>query len=110
MKSLTAALGIEWDKQLKEDMKVIYDSMNAQNSNGIDAWASIKKIGKAGFVDEAPAAYEKVEKVCKTAGLFIVAIFQVPFNIPGLPAFIFSFIDIQFFLFRHFAPLFFTDF
>ncbi len=74
MKSLTFALGIEWETQLKENMKVIYDSMNAQRSNGIDAWASIKKIGKAGLVDEAPAAYEKVEQICKTAGLFIVPV------------------------------------
>ena len=74
MKSLTAAFGIEWVMQLEKDMKVIYNSMNARSSNGNSAWDSIKKIGKAGFVDNAPAAYEKVEQVCKNAGLFIVPV------------------------------------
>ena len=53
-------------------MNVIYNSVNAQGSSGNSAWDSIKKIGKAGFVGDAPAAYERVEKVVKNAGLFIV--------------------------------------
>ena len=74
MKPLVAAFGIEWDNQLKDEMKVIYDSMNAQGSNRTDPWGTIKKIGKAGFGGEAPAAYEQVELKCKTAGLFIVPV------------------------------------
>ena len=74
MKPLTAALGIDWDTELKDNMKVIYDSMNAQSSNGNNAWESIKKIGKAGFIGEAPAAYEQIESICKSNGLFIVPV------------------------------------
>ena len=74
MKSLIAAFGIDWDNQLKEDMKVIYDFMNAQGSKGTNPWETLKKIGKAGFSGEAPAAYEKVEMKCKAAGLFIVPV------------------------------------
>lgn len=39
-----------------------------------NAWTQIKKIGKAGFIGDEPAAYEKVEAVCKTAGLFVVPV------------------------------------
>ena len=46
--------------------------MNAKNSDGIDAWKQIKKIGKAGFTGDEPTAYERVEKMCKFMGLFIV--------------------------------------
>lgn len=42
-------------------MKIIYDSMNAKCSGGYDAWDQIKKIGKAGFTGNEPAAYERVE-------------------------------------------------
>lgn len=48
--------------------------MNAKNSSGNDAWKQIKKIGKAGFTGNEPAAYEKVEKVCKSVGLFVVPV------------------------------------
>lgn len=48
--------------------------MNAKSSNGIDAWAQIKKTGKAGFTDNEPAAYENVEAICKQVGLFVVPV------------------------------------
>lgn len=74
MKPLAAAFKLDWDTQLKDNMKVIYDSMNAKGSNNTDPWEAIKKIGKAGFSGEAPAAYEHVENKCKAAGLYIVPV------------------------------------
>ena len=48
--------------------------MNAKSGSGYDAWAQIKKIGKAGFTDDEPAAYEKVEAICRSVGLFVVPV------------------------------------
>ena len=73
-KPLVAAFGLDWDSALSADMRIIYNSMNAKNSSGNDAWAQIKKIGKAGFTGGEPAAYERVESVCKSAGLFVVPV------------------------------------
>ena len=47
MRSLVDAFGIDWDNQLENEMKVIYDSMHAQGSNGTNPWVTIKKIEKA---------------------------------------------------------------
>lgn len=73
-KPLVTAFGLSWETTISTDMKIIYDSMNAKNSSGNDAWKQIKKIGKAGFTGNEPAAYEKVEKVCKSVGLFVVPV------------------------------------
>ena len=51
-------------------MNVIYDSINGQNGG----WEWIKKIGKAGLINEAPSAYERVEQRCKSVGLYIVPV------------------------------------
>lgn len=59
---------------LSADMKIIYDSMNAKNSFADNAWDQIKKVGKLGFTGNEPAAYEKVEAACKSAGLFVVPV------------------------------------
>lgn len=69
-KPLVAAFGLEWKSTLEVDMKIIYDSMNSKK----DAWNDIKKIGKIGFTGDAPAAYETVESICKSIGLFIVPV------------------------------------
>lgn len=69
-KSLTDAFGIEWETNLSEDMKQIYDTMNSIPNS----WKTIKTIGKAGFSGNAPAAYEKVETVCTKNGLFVVPV------------------------------------
>lgn len=74
LKPLVAAFGVDWKTTLSKDMKTIYDSMNAKSSDGSDAWKQIKKIGKAGFTGDEPAAYECVEKMCKSMGLFIVPV------------------------------------
>lgn len=74
LKPLVAAFGVDWKATLSKDMKTIYDSMNAKSSDGSDAWKQIKKIGKAGFTNDEPAAYECVEKICKSMGLFIVPV------------------------------------
>ena len=73
-KPLVVAFKLDWEGALSESMKIIYDSMNAKNSSGIDAWQQIKKIGKAGFTGNEPAAYEKVEDVCKSVGLYVVPV------------------------------------
>ena len=69
-KAIISAFGAKWEGLLSADMKVIYDSMNIQK----DSWAKIKRIGKAGFNGDAPAAYEAVESACKKIGLFIVPV------------------------------------
>lgn len=74
LRPLAESLGLEWNKLMTEGMKTIFDSMNAKNSSGINAWEQIKKIGKAGFTGDEPAAYEKVETLCKSAGLFVVPV------------------------------------
>lgn len=73
-KPLANAFGMNWETELFPNMRVIYDSMNSKSSKGNDAWAQIKKIGKAGFVGDEPEAYEKVETLCKSKGLFVVPV------------------------------------
>ena len=38
---------------------------------------AIKKIGKDGFTGNEPAAYEKIETICKTLGLFIIPVGEI---------------------------------
>lgn len=76
-KPLMATFGVEWKTSLATDMKTIYDSMNAKSSNGIDWWKVVKETGKAGFTGDEPAAYEKVEKVCRSVGLFVVPVGEI---------------------------------
>ena len=73
-KPLITAFGEDWNNILSNGMQTIYNNMNAKNSVGISAWDQIKKIGKAGFTGDAPAAYEIVEAMCKKIGLFIVSV------------------------------------
>jgi len=73
-KPITASFGLDWRVALSADMKAIYDGMNAKNSGEINAWDQIKKVGKAGFTGNEPAAYEKVEAASKSAGLFVVPV------------------------------------
>ena len=73
-KLITASFGIDWGVVLSADMKIIHDSMNAKSSSANNAWNQIKKVGKAGFTGNEPVAYEKVEAVCKSAGLFVVPV------------------------------------
>lgn len=73
-KPIIASFEIDWEVVLSADMKIIYDSMNAKSSDANNAWDKIKKVGKVGFTDNEPAAYEKVEAACKSAGLFVVPV------------------------------------
>lgn len=73
-KLITASFGIDWEVVLSADMKIIYDSMNAKSSSANNAWNHIKKVGKAGFTGNESVAYDKVEAVCKSAGLFVVPV------------------------------------
>lgn len=71
---VVTSFGLDWNTELSADMKIIYDSMNAKKSSGNNAWDQIKRIGKSGFTGDEPAAYERVEEVCKSAGLFVVPV------------------------------------
>lgn len=71
---LVESLGLEWKTLMSIGMQTVYDGMNAKSSAGTDAWAQIKKIGKAGFSGDEPAAYEKVELLCRAVGLFVVPV------------------------------------
>lgn len=73
-KPIIDSLGVDWEDEINGHMKIIYDSMNAKRSGANNAWNQIKKVGKAGFTGVEPNAYEKVEAVCKSAGLFVVPV------------------------------------
>ena len=73
-KTIVASFGIDWSGAFSVYMRTIYDSMNAKSSGGNNAWDPIKKVGKAGFTGNEPAAYDKVEAECKSAGLFVVPV------------------------------------
>ncbi len=74
LKPLAGSLGLEWQTLMSAGMKTIYDSMNQKSGSGANAWEQIKKIGKAGFTGNEPAAYEQVEALCHSVGLFIVPV------------------------------------
>lgn len=69
-KAIIESFGMDWSDTLSADMQTIYDGMNAKNN----AWSQIKKIGKSGFTGNEPAAYERVEELCKSIGLFVVPV------------------------------------
>lgn len=71
-KTLADAFGLEWENDLSDNMKVIYDIMNAKKSKEFDPWDYVKHVGKDGLTGEGPSAYEKIEELCKNVGLFIV--------------------------------------
>ncbi len=71
---LVTAFGLNWETGIFPNMKIVYDGMNAKSSEGNDAWKLIKKIGKAGFTGNEPAAYDKVEEMCKSVGLFVIPV------------------------------------
>lgn len=69
-KPLAEAFGLDWEAKLSADMKTVYDAANASPGT----WNWLKTTGKTGFQGGAPAAYEKVERVCQSAGLFVVPV------------------------------------
>lgn len=73
-KPITASFGINWEVTLSSYMRIIYDGMNAKSNDRNNAWTQIKKVGKAGFTGNEPAAYGNVEAACKSAGLFVVPV------------------------------------
>lgn len=72
-KSIIESYGLDWNKNFEKAMKTIYDGMNAK----ANAWDTIKKIGKAGFTGNEPAAYEKIEAICKSIGLFVIPVGEI---------------------------------
>lgn len=73
-KAIVSSLGINWSTSLESDMKIIYETVNGKNSKEKNEWANLKCLGKYGLKGDAPRAYEKVEAVCQSAGLFIVPV------------------------------------
>lgn len=73
-KPLVESLGLKWEAIMSKGMKTVYEGMNTKSSTGTNAWAQIKKVGKAGFTGDEPAAYEKVELLCRSVGLFVVPV------------------------------------
>lgn len=69
-KAAAAAFEVDWITQLSANMDTIYDIMNGKNGT----WDQLKTIGKTGFTGDAPAAYEEVEAVCRSAGLFVIPV------------------------------------
>lgn len=73
-KPIIEAFEVDWTREISSDMQIIYDSINARNRSHNDVWTQLKKIGKAGLLGDEPAAYSRVEAICKSAGLFIVPV------------------------------------
>lgn len=71
--SIIEAFKLDWKEDLEVDMKIIYDTMNSKTGS----WDNIKNIGKDGFWGKAPAAYEKVEQICKKVGLFVIPVGEI---------------------------------
>ena len=69
-KAAAAAFEVDWNTQLSANMGTIYDIMNGKGGT----WDQVKTIGKTGFTGNAPAAYEEVEAVCRSAGLFVIPV------------------------------------
>ena len=70
-KPIAKSFGLDWKILLHKGMKTIYDIMNAKENN---PWDHIKKIGKAGLLGDAPAAYDNIESICQSVGFFIVPV------------------------------------
>ena len=71
-KPLIEAFGMNWEMLLTSGMRTFFDSVNARKSRDINAWEGLKRAGKAGLDGQEPAAYERVEAICKEAGLYVV--------------------------------------
>lgn len=71
-KPLIEAFGINWEALLASGMQTFFDSINARGSTDANVWERLKRTGKAGLDRQEPAAYERVEAICKEAGLYIV--------------------------------------
>ena len=74
LRPLIESLGAKWNTVLSMGMRTIYDGMNGKNGSEINAWEQIKTIGKVAFTGDEPAAYEKVEMLFKSVGLFVVPV------------------------------------
>lgn len=71
-KPLIEAFDMNWEALLASGMRIFFDSVNARKSKDINAWERLKRTGKAGLDGQEPAAYERVETICKETGLYIV--------------------------------------
>lgn len=69
---LIEAFRKDWESIRSLGMKVVYDNINAKKSAGVDVHALMKSTGKTCLDGDAPAAFEKVDAMCRETGLFIV--------------------------------------
>ena len=69
---LIEAFGMNWDALLASGMRTFFDSVNARKSADANVWEKLRRTGKAGLDGQEPAAYERVESICREAGLYIV--------------------------------------
>lgn len=73
-KQIAEAFELPWDSLQSEGMKEVYDYINAKNSSGQNFRYFIKRTGKKSFDGASYTSYEKVETLCKRAGLFIIPV------------------------------------
>lgn len=73
-KQIAEAFELPWDSLQSEGMKEVYDYINAKNSSGQNFGYFIKRTGKGSFDGASYTSYEKVETLCKRAGLFIIPV------------------------------------
>lgn len=71
-KELSNSFGIEWNSLLFPNMKIIYDEINSKGRAPYEE--KLKRIGKSALTGDAPKAYEIIEGVCKSEGLFVVPV------------------------------------
>lgn len=71
-KPLVEAFGLDWETDFAPHMKTIYDYINGKNQDAGNVRKDLKRKGKHSFDGNEYVAYEKVESLCNSAGLFIV--------------------------------------
>jgi AAA15 family ATPase/GTPase len=70
LKSLSSAFGLEWGN-VSDNMRKVYACINAEDGK---IRSMIKKNGSSVFTGEAPAAFDAIDCVFRSAGLFIVPV------------------------------------
>ncbi len=82
IRGIVKTFDIEWDR-IKEQVKIFCDAINKRKCKAAEIggetkkreeWVKIKKGGKNEFDGEALVAYDEIEGVCKSAGLFVVPV------------------------------------
>ncbi len=72
LRALISAFDLNLEKEIKKDLNIIYDSINSNNNKNV--WSILKKNGKAYLEGDTASAYQRVETLCQTVGLYIVPV------------------------------------